>query len=179
MTCPAAWRAETVAPFIRCRSTLKNKGTAETRRRKSAQGSRQRRHSGRDQRKNVQLRRELDEALKQQAATAEVLKAISRSKTDLQPVFDSIASRSVNLCGATYGAVYRFDGELISIVAHHNLDQSALDAMNKIWPMRPDREKTLMSRVILDRTVLHIRDVAAGPRYTFAATHQRALNIRS
>src|SRR6476660_3341267 len=136
------------------------RGTAETRRRKPAQGSRRRRHSGRDRKKNVQLRRELDEALKQQAATAEVLQAISRSETDLQPIFDSIASRSVSLCGATYGAVFRFDGELISHVAHHNLDQSALDAFNKIWPMRPDREKTLIGRVILDRTVLRIRDAA-------------------
>jgi two-component system, NtrC family, sensor kinase len=155
------------------------RGTAETRRRKPAQGSRRRRHSGRDRKKNVQLRRELDEALKQQAATAEVLQAISRSETDLQPIFDSIASRSVSLCGATYGAVFRFDGELISHVAHHNLDQSALDAFNKIWPMRPDREKTLIGRVILDRTVLRIRDAAAEPRYTYVATHQRALNIRS
>jgi two-component system NtrC family sensor kinase len=155
------------------------RGTAETRRRNSAQRSRRRRHSGRDRKKNVQFRRELDEALKQQAATAEVLQAISRSETGLQPIFDSIASRSVSLCGATYGVVYRFDGELISIVAHHNLDQSALDAFNKIWPMRPDREKTLMGRVILDRTVLHIRDVASESRYTFVASHQRALNIRS
>ena len=149
--------------------------TAKAPRRRSVPVSRQRP----DQKKNVRLRRELDEALKQQAATAEVLQAISRSKTDLQPVFDSIASRSVNLCGATYGVVCRFDGELISIVAHHNLDPSALDAFNKIWPMRPDREKTLMGQVILDRTILHIRDVAAEPRYTFAVTHQKALNIRS
>src|SRR6516164_9519790 len=90
--------------------------TAKAPRRRSVPVSRQRP----DQKKNVRLRRELDEALKQQAATAEVLQAISRSKTDLQPVFDSIASRSVNLCGATYGVVCRFDGELISIVAHHN-----------------------------------------------------------
>jgi two-component system, NtrC family, sensor kinase len=155
------------------------RGTKETRGRKLAQGSRQPRRSSSDRKKNVQLRRELDEALKQQAATAEVLKAISRSNTGLQPVFDSIASRSVSLCGATYGIVYRFDGELISVVAHHNLDPSALHAMNKIWPMRPDGEKTLMGRVILDRTALHIRDVAAEPRYTFAAKHQKALNIRS
>jgi hypothetical protein len=66
-----------------------------------------------------------------------VLKAISNSTTDLQPVFESIASRSVSLCGAAYGIVYRFDGELISVVAH-NLNQSALDALGKVWPMRPE-----------------------------------------
>ena len=68
---------------------------------------------------------------------------------------------------------------MISIVAHHNLDQPALDAMNKIWPMRPDRERTLMGQVILERAILHIPDVAAEPRYTFVATHQKALSIRS
>ncbi len=94
-------------------------------------------------------------------------------------MFESIASRSVSLCGATYGVVYRYNGEMISIVAHHNLDQPALDAFNKIWPMRPDREKTLMGWVILERTILHIPDVAAEPRYTFAATHQKALGVRS
>src|SRR5262245_40031251 len=78
---------------------------------------------------NTRLLNELRESLQQQTATADVLKAISNSTTDLEPVFESIASRSVSLCGAAYGIVYRFDGELISVVAHHNLNQSALDAL--------------------------------------------------
>ncbi|MEJ2376102.1 MAG: GAF domain-containing protein [Pseudolabrys sp.] len=104
---------------------------------------------------------------------------ISSSASDLQPVFDSIGSRSVSLCGAAYGIVFRFDGELISVVAHHNIDQSAVNALTQIWPMRPDPERTLMGRVIHDRSILHIGDVATEPRYTFAAAHRGALNIRS
>jgi signal transduction histidine kinase len=104
---------------------------------------------------------------------------ISSSATDLQPVFESIAGRSVSLCGAAYGIVYRFDGELISVVAHHNLDQSALDALNQIWPMRPDPERTLMGQVIVERSILHIPDVAAEARSTVVAAHQEALGIRS
>jgi two-component system, NtrC family, sensor kinase len=128
----------------------------------------------------VQARtRDLSEALEQQTATADVLKVISSSATDLQPTFETIASRSVSLCGATYGVVYRFDGEMISVVAHHNLDQPALDAMSKIWPMRPDRERTLIGQVIVERSILHISDVAAESRYTFANTSQKALGIRS
>src|SRR5262249_48711035 len=96
---------------------------------------------------NTRLLNELRESLQQQTATADVLKVISSSTTDLQPIFESIASRSVSLCGAAYGVVYRYDGEFISIVAHHNLEQSALDALNKIWPMRPDPERTLMGQV--------------------------------
>jgi class 3 adenylate cyclase len=102
---------------------------------------------------------------------------ISSSPGELQSVFETIASRSVNLCGATYGIVFRFDGEMISVVAHHNLDQPAMDALNRMYPMRPDRESQLMGQVIMERSILHIRDVAAEPRYTVAAT--LALGIRS
>src|SRR5262249_46091895 len=67
---------------------------------------------------NTRLLNELRESLQQQTATADVLKVISSSTTDLQPIFEAIASRSVTLCGAAYGVVYRYDGELISVVAH-------------------------------------------------------------
>ena len=106
---------------------------------------------------------DLSESLEQQTATADVLMVISSSPGELQPVFETIASRSVNLCGATYGIVFRFDGEMISIVAHHNLDQPAMDALNRVYPMRPDRERQLMGQVIMERSVLHIRDVAVSP----------------
>src|SRR5450759_1086166 len=124
------------------------------------------------------LTRERDEALEQQRATSEVLRVISSSATDVQPVFETIASNSVNLCGATYGVVFRFDGEMISVVAHHNIDQAAIDAFHQIWPMRPDT-RTLMGRTILERDVVHVADVAADPNYTFAAAHQTALGIRT
>ena len=120
---------------------------------------------------------DLSESLEQQTATADVLMVISSSPGELQSVFETIASRSVNLCGATYGIVFRFDGEMISVVAHHNLDQPAMDALNRMYPMRPDRESQLMGQVIMERSILHIRDVAAEPRYTVAAT--LALGIRS
>src|SRR5450759_137375 len=72
--------------------------------------------------KKVELHtRERDEALEQQRATSEVLHVISSSATDVQPVFETIARNAVNLCGATYGVVFRFDGEMISVVAHHNI----------------------------------------------------------
>src|SRR5664280_2337124 len=124
------------------------------------------------------LTRERDEALEQQRATSEVLRVISSSATDVQPVFETIARNSVNLCGATYGVVFRFDGEMISVVAHHNIDKAALDALHQIWPMRPDT-RTLMGRTILERDVVHVADVAAEPNYTFAAAHQTALGIRT
>ena len=127
---------------------------------------------------NMRLLSELRESLQQQTATSEVLRVISSSATDVQPVFETIIHNSVNLCGATYGIVFRFDGEMISFVAHHNLDQPALNAVHQIFPMRPDT-RSLTGRTILGRDVLHVADVAAEPNYTFAAAHQKALGIRT
>ena len=61
------------------------------------------------------LKRDLDEALEQQAATAEVLRVIRRSPADVQPVFDMIAQSASTLCAAEFCFVYRFDGQLPSL----------------------------------------------------------------
>jgi two-component system, NtrC family, sensor kinase len=121
---------------------------------------------------------DLTESLEQQTSMGEILRVISSSAMDIQPVFETIASNSVNLCGAAYGVVYRFDGEVISIAAHHNVDPTALDAFHQIWPMRPNAN-ALIGRAILERKALYVLDVAAEPGYTFAATHQEALGLRT
>ena len=126
---------------------------------------------------NARLLNELRQSLEQQTATSEVLRVISRSATDLRPVFETIAHNSVHLCGATYGAVFRFDGEMISFAAHHNLEQTAIDAVHQMFPMRPNTS-SLVGRTILERDVLHVADVAAEPDDTHAAT-QQALGIRT
>ncbi len=63
--------------------------------------------------------RDLTEALEQQTATSEILRVISSSPTDVQPVFDTIADAPLRLCEGLFGAVFRFDGKLIHIVAHY------------------------------------------------------------
>ena len=105
-----------------------------------------------------------------------MLSVISNSPTDVQPVFETIANNAVKLCGAQYCIVYSFDGEIIDVVAHHNLDRPAVGTLRQIWPMAPDT-RTLIGRVILDRDVLHVADVTAVPGYTFANTSRR-LGIR-
>ena len=127
---------------------------------------------------NARLLSELRQSLEQQTATSEVLRVvISRSATDLGPVFETIAHNSVHLCGATYGAVFRFDGEMISFVAHHDLDQAGIDAVHRMFPMRPDTS-SLVGRAIIERDVLHIADVASESKGTYAAT-QQTLGIRT
>jgi two-component system, NtrC family, sensor kinase len=67
-----------------------------------------------------ELKRELVEALDRQTATAEVLRIISSSPSGVKPVFNAILVRAVSLCNAAFGVIFRFDGELIHVVAHQN-----------------------------------------------------------
>src|SRR5262249_50375412 len=62
--------------------------------------------------------RELTEALEQQTATGEILRVISSSPTDVQPVFDTIVRSAVQLCGARFGVLHRFDGERLHLAAY-------------------------------------------------------------
>jgi two-component system, NtrC family, sensor kinase len=127
---------------------------------------------------NARLLNELRQSLEQQTATSEMLRVvISRSATDIRPVFETIAHNSVHLCGATYGVVFRFDGEMISFVAHHNLDQAGIDTVNQMFPLRPNTS-SVVGHAILERNVVHIADVAAETNNPYAAI-QQALGIRT
>jgi GAF domain-containing protein len=64
---------------------------------------------------NVRLFHATQEALEQQTATSEILRVISQSQTDVQPVFDTIAANALRLCDADFSALFRFDGEQIHI----------------------------------------------------------------
>ena len=109
--------------------------------------------------------RDLTEALEHQTATSEVLAAISRSPTEVQPVLDAIARSATELCGATSGGVDRFDGELIHLASHYNWSPEALRAMGEIYPAAPSRGFA-SARSILTRSVVHIPDISKDPEYT-------------
>ena len=104
------------------------------------------------------LKQELRDSQRREAATAEVLRFISRSQTDVQPVFDTIARNAVTLCDGLFSALVQFDGELMRHVAHHNFTPQALDEVHRIFPTRPTRSLGT-GRAILERSVVHIPDV--------------------
>src|SRR6266567_2148222 len=83
--------------------------------------------------------RDLTEALEQQTATSEILRVISRSQTDVQPVFDTIVRSAVRLCAGLFSSLLRFDGELIHHVADYNFTPEALEELHRIFPARPTR----------------------------------------
>jgi GAF domain-containing protein len=120
--------------------------------------------------------RELTEALEQQTATAEILRVISRSQTDVQPVFDAIVRSAVRLCGGVLGGVYRFDGELVHQVADYNFTPQGRELAGRIYPARLTRQLS-SARAILDRAVSHIPDTESDPEYD--PSHARSVGARS
>src|SRR6476646_6771619 len=112
--------------------------TTKFKRRREGTAARERGSSAPDLQEQLDRRtRELAAAREQQAATSEILRVISSSPADVQPVFDTIVRSAVRLCDGVIGAVNTFDGELTHVVAVHNYTPEALAAVQRMYPMRP------------------------------------------
>ena len=117
---------------------------------------------------NTRLLNELRQSLEQQTATSEVLRVISSSPTNVQPVFDSIAESSVRLCGGQFSFVVRFDGKVMDFGSCFGLGAEGLNALRSMLPL-PANEDTAAGRAILHRGIVEIEDVEADPAYSAQA----------
>ena len=112
-----------------------------------------------------QLTRELAGAREREAATAEVLKIISSSASDLHAVFNSMAENAVRLCEAERGYIFQFDGKMLHAVASYNAGFENLEFVRRN-PITPGRS-TVSARAALERRTVHIADVQADPEYEY------------
>ena len=112
----------------------------------------------------VQARtRELAESLDQQTATSEVLKVISRSPGELEPVFEAMLASATRICDAKFGNIYRWDGDSLRLVATHNTPP-AYAQLRRSLPFRPGPE-TPTGRMMATKSATHVADLALEPGY--------------
>jgi signal transduction histidine kinase len=114
----------------------------------------------------VQVRtEELSESLRQQTATAEVLKTISRTAFDLQRVLETLLENAVRICGAKHGMIFRYDGESCRAAAACNAPPGSLE----LWERTPIRagRGTATGRALQERCPIQIPDAQADAEYDF------------
>jgi signal transduction histidine kinase/putative methionine-R-sulfoxide reductase with GAF domain len=104
------------------------------------------------------LEQQLAEAQQQRAATAEILRVLSRSPTGLQPVFDTIVQSAARLCHAATAAVFRVEAGMLHHPANYGAPPAALAAARALYP-RPVGMDSVPGQAILARAPLQIPDV--------------------
>jgi signal transduction histidine kinase/putative methionine-R-sulfoxide reductase with GAF domain len=115
--------------------------------------------------KELQARNaEITQALEQQTATSEILGVISRSPTDVAPVFENILKNAANLCGSPMAAIFRFDGGLLQIEGTYNWPPEALTLLSSRFPSPPN-PALISGRVILSKSPVREADVLSDPGY--------------
>ena len=111
---------------------------------------------------NTRLFNETKEALERQTATAEILRVISGSPTDLQPVFDAILGNALRLCDAHMGHLGLYDGEMYQYVAQRGANAEYARFLRERGRYRPLGP---LGRMVAERQHVHVADARDAPEY--------------
>jgi PAS domain S-box-containing protein len=128
-----------------------------------------------------QLRQARDDAtaaLERQTATADILRVMARSPSDVQPVFDAIAAGATRLCKASFCIVFRYDGKQITVAADGGDSPKTLSVIRARYPAPPGKQ-SVSARAILERRVISLADAQNLPRQPEQAARAKAIGYHS
>ena len=112
------------------------------------------------ERRLAHVERQLTEALERQAATAEVLKVISSSPGELEPVFQAVLQHSVTICEARFGQMYLREGSRVRMVAHLGVPAALVDHDQRRGAFQPTASGGLLA-ALDTKQAIHIADLSA------------------
>ena len=151
------------------RKTLTRRNTPKT--------ARSRKPSAVDANEKIEiLERRLNEALDQQTATAEVLRVISSSPTDLTPVFNAILANATRLCEGNLAALWLYDGKFLVGAARYNASAAFADKYmgTKMEPGRAGPARL----AALERRTVHVADITVEPGFSpLVLQYERARSV--
>ena len=119
---------------------------------------------------NTRLLNELRQSLEQQTATADVLSVISSSPGELEPVFRAMLENATRICEAKFGALFRFDGGLLKMVAEVGMPLEYVKAQTQRGPFQPIPGSGF-DHVVRTKQVSHTADASADSVRIMAVTH--------
>ena len=132
--------------------------------------------AAREETKVARLTRDLNESLQRQTATAEVLRIMSSSPGDLQPVFEVMLENAVRICDALGGGIGRWDGSALHNVAVRWAKPAFVELLLRT-PIHPN-PKTNVGRMLVTKTVVHVPDLRPSRRTLSKANRESLQPLR-